>query len=327
MNQAHTIFNNLPRRSLAPLKTPLEPCRALKSRFPELPNIYIKRDDFIGPMVWGNKLRKLEYTFATEEARQADVILTYGGIQSNHARITSQIARRLGYRCVLVLNGEPPVQPTGNFLLNQLHEVEIHYVDTRAERLPRMEEIAKQLKQEGQRTYCIPLGASDYVGSMGFVHAMQELKQQQEDCDVVFDALLHGTSSGGTQAGLEVGKRLFDSESIEIISISADDSREDIQGYVMAAITPMLKLLGMPGSVIAHDLTIETDFIGEGYAIPTPASKQAALEFARTEGILLDATYTGKVAAAIFSFARSGRFSPDQHIVFWHTGGTVNLFR
>lgn len=327
MSTAIQLFNNIPKLSLAPLFSPIEKCERIRKAIPELPTLYIKRDDFIGPLVWGNKLRKLAYTLAHAKAQNAATIITYGGIQSNHARITAQVSRRLGFKCILVLDGTQPEKPQANFLINHLMGIEIVYVASRQDRHPKMLELAALLKEKGQIPYCIPLGASDDIGSWGFVDAMAEIIQQQNQMGIQFSHIIHSGSSGGTQAGLLVGKALFQQHHLNIISISADDPAKDISESVMKAVLPMMEYLQMPKELQQISPIVDDTYTGDGYALPFEQSIVAFDQFAQHEGIILDHTYTAKTAAAIIDYSRKGFFKPSDKVLFWHTGGLLNLFK
>ena len=208
MKQSIREFNRISRISLAPLNTPVQKLNNIKKFIPAATELYCKRDDFIGPLVWGNKLRKLEYSFAEAINQGADTVITCGGMQSNHARTTAQIALQLGLQVILVLNGESPKKPGGNFMVNRKMGIEIHSVKDRADRMPKMLEIASSLKAQNRKAFVIPLGASDEFGLPGFVNAVWELKQQEEEMGFEFDYIFHASSSGGTQGGLLLGKKL-----------------------------------------------------------------------------------------------------------------------
>lgn len=321
------IYRSKRRIPLAPLNTPIESCERTKEIYPELPNLFIKRDDMIGPLVWGNKLRKLEYALAAAIDSNADTIITYGGVQSNHARITAQVAKRLGLHCELVLHGEKPPKSAANFLINDLMGINIHFVKTRQERVTKMDEVAQQLEAKRRKVYKIPLGASDAIGSYGFVRAFEEVVQYEQESNTKFDYIIHGSSSGGTQAGLLLGKQLFQRDDLSIIGVSADDSVEEITSYIMKALKPMLKEHDLPSKPIENDIQVDVSQIGEGYGIPTPLSQEVSEAFAQNEGILLDKTYTAKGLAAIIDKSRQGLFKPTDKVLFWHTGGLINLFK
>jgi len=155
------------------------------------------------------------------------------------------------------------------------------------------------------------------------VAAFEELGIQQLELGEQFDAIVFGTSSGGTQAGLEVGKRLFSYHHLRLLGISADDPAETIRENVLQAVGPMLSRLDQPG--LSGGLNIDANFIGEGYAVPTAESREAMQLFAETEGILLDPVYTSKAAAGLIAYCRAGRFKPSDKVLFWHTGGVLTL--
>lgn len=321
-----TRLSSIPRVSIAPLDTPVERCDRLRLAVPGMPEVYVKHDDYIGSLVWGNKVRKLEYCYAEAQRLGAGTILTCGGIQSNHARITAQTAGRFGFEVVLVLNGVIPAKPTANLLINRKMGVSIYYVSSRQERLVKMQVVQEELEKSGKAVYVIPLGASDEVGSLGFVKAMEELYRQEKALAIHFDYIFHSSSSGGTQAGLEVGKRLFGLET-QIIGVSADNSVEEIRDEIMAAAGPIRKRLKMKSLINPDEIRVETGFIGPGYGVPSDESLEAEKIFAHTEGILLDQTYTAKAAAALIAYARKGFFKPTDRVLFWHTGGLINLFQ
>ena len=324
-DSALELFTNIPRFRLVNLNTPVERLDRLRQAIPGAPQLWIKRDDLTGYLGGGNKLRKLEYVMADALLSRATTIVTTGSITSNLARTTALIARRLGLNCELVLSGGDPKAAHANWRVAELLGVKIHTVATSKERAGRMKEVAEALEHSGERVYQIPLGASNEVGSFGMVAAFEELGVQQLELGEQFDAIVFATSSGGTQAGLEVGKRLFNYRNLRLLGVSADDPAETIRENVLQAVGPMLSLLEK--SDLSHDdeLHIDVNFIGEGYAVPTPASREAATLFAETEGILLDPVYTSKAAAGLIAYCREGRFKPSDRVLFWHTGGVLTL--
>ena len=322
-NSALELFTSIPRFRLVNLNTPVERLDRLRAAIPGAPQLWIKRDDLTGYLGGGNKLRKLEYVVADALARGATTIVTTGSITSNLARTTALIARRLGLKCELILSGGDPKAAHANWRIAELLNVKIHTVASSQDRAPRMNEIADALERSGERVYLVPLGASNEVGSFGMVAAFEELGIQQLEIGEQFDAIVFATSSGGTQAGLEVGKRLFNYRHLCLFGISADDPADTIRGSVTQAVGPMLSLLDQPE--FSGDLFIDTNFIGEGYAVPTAESREAMQLFAETEGILLDPVYTSKAAAGLIAYCREGRFQPSDRVLFWHTGGVLTL--
>ena len=322
-NSALELFTSIPRFRLVNLNTPVERLDRLRAAIPGAPQLWIKRDDLTGYLGGGNKLRKLEYVVADALARGATTIVTTGSITSNLARTTALIARRLGLKCELILSGGDPKAAHANWRIAELLDVKIHTVASSKDRTPRMKEIAEALERSGERVYVVPLGASNEVGSFGMVAAFEELGIQQLEIGEQFDAIVFATSSGGTQAGLEVGKRLFNYRHLRLLGISADDPADTIRESVTQAVGPMLSRLDQPE--FSGDLDIDTNFIGEGYAIPTAESREAMQLFAETEGILLDPVYTAKAGAGLIAYCREGRFRASDRVLFWHTGGVLTL--
>jgi D-cysteine desulfhydrase len=317
-------FESITKVSLSNLNTPIEECKRITTNYQNSPRLFIKRDDFIGQLVWGNKLRKLEYSIAEAIRLGADTIITCGAVQSNHARITAQVCKRLGINCILVQNGEKPEIATGNHRVNLMLNIPIHYVSSREMRDIKMNELYSELKAKGSKPYLIPLGASNAVGCFGFVNAVWELKQQQEELGIEFNYIFHASSSGGTQAGLEIGKRLFKLDNLKIIGISADNTVDQLANNILECANPAIERLGNPFSINKSDLTIETGFIGPGYGIASDESLNAIKQFNELEGIILDNTYTAKAASAVLSYIKTGKISKDNNILFWHTGGIIS---
>jgi 1-aminocyclopropane-1-carboxylate deaminase/D-cysteine desulfhydrase-like pyridoxal-dependent ACC family enzyme len=293
---------------------------------PGAPEIFIKRDDLTGYFGGGNKLRKLEYVMADALANGATTVITNGSITSNLARTAALVSKRLALGCVLVLNGGDPKSARANARLAELLNVKVYSVGSRQEREEKMNEVAELLQLEGERVYRIPLGASNDVGSFGMVAAMEEISVQQLELGQQFDALVLATSSGGTQAGLEVAKRLFGYESLKILGVSADDPAASIKGAAIKAINPMLKKLNLPDDVEASELAVDDEFVGAGYGVNTRESTEAMQLFAEAEGILLDPVYTSKGAAGLIAYCRRGVFKKTDRVLFWHTGGLMTLF-
>ncbi len=324
-HSALELFTNIERFRLVNLNTPIERLDRLRHSIPGAPQLWIKRDDLTGYLGGGNKLRKLEYVMAHALSRGATTIVTTGSITSNLTRTTALIARRLGLKCELILSGGDPKSARANWRVAELLDVRVHTVAASHERASKMQEIARRLEKSGERVYQIPLGASNEIGSFGMVAAFEELGIQQLELGEQFDTIVFATSSGGTQAGLEVGKRLFSYPELRLMGISADDPADTIRENVLQAVGPMLSLLGRTDMPTMDELFVDDGFIGEGYAIPTRESQEAARLFAETEGILLDPVYTSKAAAGLIAYCREGRIKQTDRVLFWHTGGSLTL--
>ena len=323
--KALELFTNIPRRRLLNFNTPVERLERLQRAIPGAPQLWIKRDDLTGYLGGGNKLRKLEYVMADALAHRATTIVTTGSITSNLARTAALVARRLGLKCELVLSGRHPKSAHANWRVMELLGIKIHRVAASSERASRMKEVAADLEASGERVYQIPLGASNEIGSFGMVSAFEELGIQQFELGEHFDAIVFATSSGGTQAGLEAGKRLFNYRDLRLLGVSADDPAATIKENVLLAVGPMLAMLDRSDVPATEELFVDESFIGAGYAIPTSESQEAARIFAETEGVLLDPVYTSKAAAGLIAYCREGRFKQTDKVLFWHTGGVLSL--
>jgi D-cysteine desulfhydrase family pyridoxal phosphate-dependent enzyme len=319
LRAALAAFETLP---FVPVPTLVEPMPRLAARLGTASkNLLIKRDDAIAFGFGGNKVRKLAFVAAHAKAQGADTLITAGGVQSNHARATASAAAKLGMRAILVANGQAPALPAGNALLDALLGAEMVYVPTRDERTPLMNRIADRLRAEGRQPYVIPIGASTPLGALGYVHAVAELVDQIEAPDVI----VHSTSSGGTQAGIVAGCRLLGLQT-RVIGVSADERAHVLHADVEAIVRGISELLEVRLPDPTYYINVDDRFVGEGYGVPTTASREAIELAARTEAIFLDPTYTAKAMAGLIAYVRDHTFDDDQTVLFWHTGGQVGLF-
>jgi len=191
-------ISDVPTLLLAPLPTPVEPMAGLSAMLGGGPRLLVKRDDTLGFAFGGNKVRKLSLLGARAQVDGCDTLITAGGLQSNHARVTAATAVKLGMRAVLVVNGKPPEHATANALLDRLLGAEVMYVDSRDGRASAMRTATDGMRKQGRKVYEIPIGGSTALGSLAYLHAVLELLEQMRAPDVI----VHATSSGGTQAGL-----------------------------------------------------------------------------------------------------------------------------
>ena len=317
---------SLPSVPFASAPTPVEEMTRLRGALGGGPRLLVKRDDAIGFAFGGNKVRKMRLVAADALARQAETLITSGGVQSNHARVTAAAAARLGLRCVLVANGAAPARPTANALLAKFLGAEIRYVPTREARAIEMETVAAAERAAGREPYVIPIGASTPLGAAAYVHALTELLEQIAPPDVI----VHSTSSGGTQAGLVAGCALAGIRT-RVVGISADEPAATLAGDVRRILSGLAELIG-PGpdaharAIAAAEVEIDDRFVGDGYGVPTPQSREAIELLARTEALFLDPTYTAKAMAGLLAALRAGDFKDADTVLFWHTGGQVALF-
>ena len=319
-------IGNLPRIRLANLPTPLEEAPRL-TKFLGGPRIWLKRDDLTGLAMGGNKARKLEFLLGQARADNCDVVITVGAVQSNHARMTAAAARRLGMDAVLVLNGEDPGHAQGNLLLDRIFGADVRIVQTDDDYVLMgvVDDVARHLRKDGRRPYVIPRGGSNAFGAAAYMTAALELLTQANQMGVRVDAIVHASTSGGTQSGLYTGTKVTES-GVQVIGISAGPKKEIVARRVLGIVEDLAQLLELRWRPHPDDIIVHDEFVGERYWVPTPECLGAIRLLARTEGVLLDPVYTGKAMAGLRGLVASERFRPEQNVVFWHTGGQPALF-
>ncbi|HZQ26351.1 MAG TPA: D-cysteine desulfhydrase family protein [Acidimicrobiales bacterium] len=303
---------------LAHLPTPLEQADRLGAALGmEAGALWVKRDDCTGLAGGGNKARKLAYLCADAQAQGCDVLVTGGGRQSNHVRMTAAAANKLGIDCTIVLASEPPAVPTGNVVLDLLLRPEIDWagpLDYYALEAA-IDRTCERLAAEGRRPYPIPIGGASPVGALGYVAGADELTAQLPDVELVVVA----DGSGGTHAGLVAG--LGDHGRVLGVDVG---TRPDLDQQVPAKAAEAAALAGRPeptGSV-----QLDHDRFGSGYGAVTEDCREALDLAARTEGLVLDPVYTGKAMAGLVAARRDGRIGASTRTVFLHTGGMPALF-
>ncbi|MFI6234862.1 pyridoxal-phosphate dependent enzyme [Micromonospora sp. NPDC050784] len=278
--------------------TPLEAAPRLAARL-GLAELWFKRDDLNGLGGGGNKIRKLQYTCAQAITEGATTVVTSGAPQSNHARLTAAATARLGLSCVLVLAGAPPENRRGNLLLDGLAGAEIVWSGDR----PLAEVVA--VEAERRSAYVIPFGGTSPASTQGYVDCGRELRAQLPTIDGV--EVVAALGSGGTMAGLV---RELGAERVVGVDVGAvPDPRATVAGLLVGEVEP-------------EALRIDGTQVGAGYRTLTDAVRVALEVTARTEGVFLDPTYTGRAMAALLA----GSFPRGDRVVFLHSGGLPGLF-
>lgn len=317
-----------PRIRLAHLPTPLEPMPRLSALLGG-PEIWIKRDDCTGLSTGGNKTRKLEFLMAEAVEQGADIVLTQGATQSNHARQTAAAAAKLGMDCHILLEdrtgyNHENYRYNGNVLLDVLHGASIEHRGGGLDMNAEMETVAERMRAEGRRAYTIPGGGSNATGALGYVNCALEMLGQFVDMGLAVDHIVHATGSAGTQAGLITGLRAMNA-GIPLLGIGVRAPKAKQEENVFNLAVKTADKLGCPGVVQREDVVANTDYVGPGYGMPAQDTLEAIDLFARTEGILLDPVYSAKGAAGLIDLIRKGHFRTGERVVFLHTGGAIGL--
>ncbi len=285
-------------------------------------DVLLKMDAESGFGLGGNKARKLEFELAPDRLKGATHVITCGGPQSNHARLTAAAAARLGLKCVLVVSGDTSPPYKGNAFLHRLFGAEIRPVISQKERDPTMAEVAAEIEADGGRAVVIPLGASTPLGALGYVRAAAEIDVQFRDQPHPGDTWIFvSASSCGTYAGLALGFTLLQRTDVRLVGVSPDIGRAEILELTKNLVDGAGVLLGAQTPLLPGLLHPTDEYVGPGYGVHSDASKEAMTVLARTEGVLLDPAYTAKTAAAMLDWTRMGRIPSEDRMVFWHTGG------
>ena len=343
--EAKELLKNVPRVPLGFFPTPLHRLDNLSDMLGV--NLYIKRDDFTGSNLFGgNKTRKLEFLIGKAKADGAQCVFTYGATQSNHAMQTVWAATKNGLKPIVYLAAVVPPDRNdfkANLLLDSIYGAEIHIVDLeegeefedaerRSFKMGR-EHIAR-LEADGTKCYDIPMGGANEYGSLGYVGAMIELKEQMEQRDLHFDYLYHSTGSGGTMAGIVAGKKLLGMD-VDVHSITAMGVGEKYAGHAAKLANGALELIGAGAKaaecseavvVTEEDFFIDQNHYAPGYECPSEEATEAIKLLAKNEGILVDPVYSGKAFAGLLSDIREGKIPSGSDVLFVHTGGATVFF-
>jgi D-cysteine desulfhydrase family pyridoxal phosphate-dependent enzyme len=308
------------RLNFAQLPTPIEALPRLSDALGG-PRLLIKRDDLTGLAFGGNKTRKLEFLVAEARDQGAWTLISGGALQSNHCRQTAAAAARFGFKCILVLTGDEPKQPSANLLLDELFGAEIVYVADRQDRDRILQETFEHTAKEGMNPYLVPYGGSNPTGALGYAFAMKELVEQNLHADWIVFA----TSSGGTHAGLLLGQRVFGYK-CKVLGISVDESEEWLKQHVSEVASLASEKLGNRIEFTTDEVLTNASYCSAGYGVLTGQEREAIHLFATCEGVLLDPVYTGRAAAGMIDLIRKGLFKKDDTVLFLHTGGQPALF-
>jgi L-cysteate sulfo-lyase len=323
-------LSRFPRLHFAHLPTPLEPMPRISEHLGG-PNLWIKRDDCTGLSSGGNKTRKLEFLMADAVERGADCIVTQGATQSNHARQSCAAAAKLGMESHILLEDRTGFHDdayvlNGNVLLDQLHGATISLRAAGSDMNAEMELLAQQLRDDGKKPYVIPGGGSNEIGALGYVNAAFELTYQANERSLRIDHFVHATGSAGTQAGLVVGMQAMNS-GIPVYGVSVRAPKVKQEENVFGLCQRTLDFMGLSQNLVPRDSVVaNSDYVGDGYGLPTDSMVEAVKMLANYEGILLDPVYSGKGFAGLIDLIRKGHFKTDENVVFLHTGGSVSLF-
>lgn len=321
-------LERFPRVGLVHLPTPLEPMARLAAHLGG-PTLWVKREDLTGLGLGGNKLRKLDTVVALALKEGADTLVSGGVVQSNSQRQVAAVAAKLGLACHLaVYHGRvappgPDYETSGNALLNRLFGAILHDLPWTGERNQAIAALVARLKAEGRRPYLVPYGVSSGLGAIGYASAAVEIAEQSRAAGFVPAAIVHCSGSGGTQAGLAVAAAACLPET-RVLGIDVDAEPARVRADVIAYAQDAATLLDLPFA--SQTIEVIAGHAGPAYGVPHAATIAALKLAARLEGLVLDPVYSAKGLAGLIALVREGRWGPDDHVVFVHTGGAPALF-
>lgn len=324
MNLAH-----FSRRRYTKGQTPIEKL----TRFSQAiggPAIYIKRDDLLGLTGGGNKTRKLEFLVADALAQGADTLITCGGVQSNHCRLTLAAAVREGLKCRLILSelvagGYHPGAGGNVFLYHLLGVEKVRVVPWGSDLMGELQQAAAEAAIEGRKPYIIPMGGSNVIGALGYVACAEEIMQQTFEAGLDIQHIVLPVGSAGTHGGLLLGL-LANNCRIPVTGISVLSPKDTIESRVAELMQQTADYMGLDVKVPRQEVVCFDEYLGPGYTMPTAEMVEAVKLLAATEGILLDPTYTGKAMAGLIDLTKRGYFNKNDNILFLHTGGSPGLY-
>jgi len=323
-----TWFDQQPRIELGQSPTPLEPLDRLSEELGG-PRIWLKRDDCTGLATGGNKTRKLEYLMADALAQEANCIVTYGAVQSNHARQTAAACAKLGLPCHLLLSERvdwphDSYAHQGNMLLDRLLGAQIH-VSSLDDVAERRKSLLTKLAGQGKRIYEIPAGGSSAVGALGYTRCLAELMVQCRNRNIGTDLIVHASASAGTQAGLVFGKSLLGMPG-QILGVNVfHPDPQTLKDRILTLAQTMSER--WPDAAVGKTFQVDVNhaYFGDGYGLPTPACIKAIRMAAQLEGLLFDPVYSGKALAALIDQINLGNFNHLTDVILVHTGGSASL--
>lgn len=306
--------------------------------------LYVKRDDMTGLAFGGNKARKLDYLVKDALDHGYNALMTFGGVQTNHGRMTVAAAVRYNMKPILVLTGPKPDYCSGNLILDRMMGADVHFIDTTAYAdLPEpeksektaaflaqeTEKIVAEYEKQGIHPYNVPVGGSSLVGAAGYINAIPEIMKQMKEQGIEARYLVCGYGSMGTFGGLLAGAKYFKAP-FEVIGIPVSPAYRSPE-QVAEFIDKLSAEYELGIHVTPEEVRIETGapeepYYGIAYNVPDPVTQQYMALLARTEGLFTDPCYTGKIFHGFVDLVRSGKIPEGENAIFLHSGGTPAIW-
>ena len=319
------MLEKFERIKLGHFPTPIEHLKNI-TKYLNGPNIFIKRDDCTGLATGGNKTRKLEFLIPDAIKNKAELIVTVGAVQSNHARQTAAACALMDLKCLIVLEQrlkDPPesYMNSGNVFLDKLFGADVKVCPKNQDVSEYTEKLIKDIKLKGTNVYFIPGGGSNAIGALGYVECLNEIIKDNKKYN--FSQIVHATGSAGTQAGLLAGRKYFNCN-IPVTGICVRHKKDIQVNKVYEEAKKTCEKLSC-NILNKSDVILYDEYIGTGYGEPTESMIEATKLLARKEAILLDPVYSGKAFAGLIGLIKNKKFKKNDNVLFIHTGGAVSL--
>lgn len=291
---------------------------------------YIKRDDLTPFGMGGNKLRKLEYLLYDAKEQGATTLLTVGGAQTNHGRLTAAIAAKYGMKCVIVCIDDYPGEVSANILLDRIMGAEVVIKksdgrDSSIQLAETVESVKKRYEKEGEIVYEIPMGGSNAIGAMGYFECAGEITAQARTMKIEDSTIFSAVGSIGTYLGLYTGLKSENSP-LNLTGIAILPFNEKSDERIVEYFHEIKEKYDLTIDARREDFNIETEYVRDGYNKIDENVRKAIYKMARTEAIILDPCYTGKLFAGILDMIEEGKIRKGEKIIMIHTGGMPGIY-
>ncbi|MCE7743015.1 MAG: pyridoxal-phosphate dependent enzyme [Candidatus Heimdallarchaeota archaeon] len=290
--------------------------------------IWVKRDDLTHETYGGNKLRKYEFVFADVLKKEKKKILTQGSIGTNHGLATAVHAKRFGLKTHLfLLEQEPSPTVLENLLCHHYFGAKLSLLKNK---LHRKLAVKTKLLLD-RKAYSVVIGASSPLGTLGFVNAAFELKEQIDKKLIPEpDKIFITVGSFATCAGLVLGLELAQLKS-QVIGIGVTDPSWSSKEATLDLATKALELMRSKDSSIpdvskklSKRLVVDHSYFGGKYGVSTEEALEA-IELAKKDELKLEYVYTGKTLGGLIDYSRKSKISKNEVILYWNTKSSADL--